>query len=402
MTDPLWQVYSERILSACRPDEGPDDALVIADYFLEKGALRLAATSLDRAWGLSPQDQRVAARRWELLEQLSVLEHGMLFRYVPAGTFLMGSGDGDPDERPVHPVRLNEYWIAETPMSWAMHCDLMGWLPPVHGRPAGVQDRESIFMLARESEIRSQYCGTGTLQAADPQTCAPDEQRQSNGVQSAQGAGEPVSPENPSQPCRFDIIPMVAVAWQEAEAVCKRISGPAVRYGLPSEVQWEKAARGGRIGQPYSWGGKPPDDGNCDFDHFGDFFIRPPKTLPPNGYGLYGMCGGVWEWTADIYDALAYRNLPLESAVTSARRVLRGGSWADCAEAVTVSFRAACRSASWSDGNSPKNRGLREHLCPNIGFRICRSERRPASSVARLASRVLRLASSVGKPETLL
>jgi formylglycine-generating enzyme required for sulfatase activity len=393
MTDPLRQVYSERILGACRPDEGPEDALAIADYFQEQGELRLAATALDRAWGLGPEDQRVTARRRELLEQLSVPEHGLLFRYVPAGTFLMGSGNGDPDERPVHPVRLNDYWIAETPMSWAMYCDLMGWLPPPDGKPPGLQDQESSFALARENEIRCQYCGTGALLSADSQSRAPETQTQFDGVRCAQGGSGGELLESQPEPCRYDVLPIVAVGWQEAEALCERISCRAVRYGLPAEAQWEKAARGGRIGQPYSWGGEPPDNGNCDFGHFGDFCIRLPSTLPPNGYGLYGMCGGVWEWTADIYDALAYRNLPLESPVADARRVLRGGSWADCAEAVTVSFRASRNSASWSDGIRPGIRKLQEHLCPNIGFRICRTERRHASGGMRLASGSMRLVS---------
>ena len=82
---------------------------------------------------------------------------------------------------------------------------------------------------------------------------------------------------------------------------------------------------------------EPPDPDRCDFGRFDDFTVADPRGFPPNGYGLYAMCGGVWEWTADRYDAEAYRNRTIDPRAEE--WVLRGGSWADCASAVTVSFR---------------------------------------------------------------
>src|SRR5207245_2031851 len=111
-------------------------------------------------------------------------------------------------------------------------------------------------------------------------------------------------------------------------------------YGLPSEAEWERAARGGLIGQRYSWGDERPDPSRCDFDHFEEFHLAEPRSLPPNGYGLYGMCGGVSEWTSSPYDALAYHPRRPDGGPNPTNRVLRGGSSADGAEAVTVSFRA--------------------------------------------------------------
>ena len=61
-----------------------------------------AATAYDRAFGLAPNREDIATVRAKLLNQLSVVEHGIHFRYIPAGTFLMGSDEGDPDEQPVH------------------------------------------------------------------------------------------------------------------------------------------------------------------------------------------------------------------------------------------------------------------------------------------------------------
>src|ERR1700689_5152648 len=73
-----------------------------------KGDLRTAATAYDRAYGLDPADAGVESARRNLLDRLSLEELGIKFRYIPAGAFLMGSETGDPDERPVHLVQLDE------------------------------------------------------------------------------------------------------------------------------------------------------------------------------------------------------------------------------------------------------------------------------------------------------
>src|SRR5262249_15431693 len=135
-------------------------------------------------------------------------------------------------------------------------------------------------------------------------------------------------------------------------------------------AQWEKAARGGLIGARYAWGDEPPSAENCDFDGFHACQIRPSKTFAANGYGLYAMSGGVWEWTADWYDSEYYRDAPaIEPRATAAgeEKVLRGGSWADCAEVVTVSFRMSRGSSHWRG-----NEGRGGPTNPNHGFRLCR------------------------------
>ena len=59
-----------------------------------------------------------------------MVEHGVCFRYIPAGVFLMGSDASEPDEGPRHPVCLSAYWLSETTVSWATYCRLMDWEPP--------------------------------------------------------------------------------------------------------------------------------------------------------------------------------------------------------------------------------------------------------------------------------
>src|SRR5262249_37211866 len=136
----------------------------------------------------------------------------------------------------------------------------------------------------------------------------------------------------------YDTKPLVDIDWEDALELPKRISTEEVRYSLPTEAQWEKAARGGLIGARHAWGNEPPGPDRCDFDRFHEFSIRPMRTFPPNGYGLYAMNGCVWEWTRDWYDRASYRDSPTtdpEGPAQGEERVLRGGSWADCAEVVT-------------------------------------------------------------------
>ena len=74
---------------------------------------------------------------------------------------------------------------------------------------------------------------------------------------------------------------MVAVSWQEAEELCSQLSGDEVTYRLPTEAEWEKAARGGLIGATYAWGNKHPDATVCDFGRFDQFSIQPLEAIPP-------------------------------------------------------------------------------------------------------------------------
>ncbi|MBI4613494.1 MAG: SUMF1/EgtB/PvdO family nonheme iron enzyme [Planctomycetes bacterium] len=153
--------------------------------------------------------------------------------------------------------------------------------------------------------------------------------------------------------------------------------GSATREGVgraPLPGAWASSwqecriqARGGLIGRRYPWGDDPPTRETCDFERFDEFSILPARTFPPNAYGLYAMSGSVWEWCADDYDALAYRRYLAPKGDHVREKVIRGGSWADGAEAVTVSFRASLPAGSWRQGCGPPS--------PNVGFRLCRVER---------------------------
>ena len=333
----------DKVLGSGGPDDDPGLARVLADSALEQGDLELAAAALDRAFGLDPDNLGVAESLVIVLDKLAVVELGLKFRHVPAGTFLMGSESGDVDERPVRPVRIAGLWLTDVPVTWADFDRLWGERP------------DASFQDHLQNKIRWRYC---------------DSNRDADG----ESQGE--------HPPAFDVKPLVAVSHEDVERLAAKLSTSEVRYGLPSEAEWERAARGGLIGMPYSWGDDPPDPSRCDFGHFGTFVIRPPRELPPNAYGLYGMCGGVWEWTSDVYDALAYHPRRPPAPAGPRFRVLRGGSFADAAEAVTVSFRMTSEGRDWQ-----RNVAVDNSTTPNIGFRLARWKvKRPAWEGARDSS----------------
>lgn len=311
----------------------------------------------------------------------TIVEHGLSFCRIPAGPFLMGSEDGDPDERPVREVGVGEFWLTATTVSWSDYARLMGWDPPPAGFPpksacAGLKEM-ALFHLGQANKIRLQYCEDKTVRARDWHAHHPD--MRVGGAPAVALFGKPARASDAAY--GYSLKPIVAVSWHEASELCAKLSTPDVTYRLPTEAEWEKAARGGLIGKRYAWGDEPPTPDRCDFNRFDEFSIKPSRTLPPNGYGLYAMCGSVWEWTLDEYDALAYANVPLPRQPTPPtvgrtgggrsdqsvpKRVLRGGSWADCSEACTVSFRMSRGSVHWHDatwGTIP---------APNIGFRVAR------------------------------
>ena len=323
----------------------PADYLVAADAFLLAGNKHLAASALDRAYGLAPDDTGIARQRAAILDELAVTIAGLAFRYVPAGTFAMGSDHGDPDERPVHLRRLDAFWITDAPLSWTSFCAVAGYTAPPEGRSPNhaLIAPAARFIEAERRKLRLQYCADEDKAAADWH----------------QNAANP--------PIGWSRKPMVSVASDDVVAVTNRLASiDGATYALPTEPEWEKAARGGRSGARYAWGDGPPTGKNCDFYRMGDYRLLDPRRFPANGYGLHGMCGGVWELTADRYDALAYlraANGDLTQVTSTGADhpfVIRGGSFTDCAASVTVSFRAS----------RPE---LVDFLgTPNIGLRLVR------------------------------
>jgi sulfatase modifying factor 1 len=124
--------------------------------------------------------------------------------------------------------------------------------------------------------------------------------------------------------------PVVAVSWDDAVAYCEWLSGVAgERFRLPSEAEWEGAARGGAEQKLYPWGDDPPQSRPDYVTHW----IGGPERCArdaPNGYGLYDVCQNVHEWCSDWYQSDYYGASPQRNPrgpESGSRRVSRGGSW---------------------------------------------------------------------------
>ncbi|HQP09372.1 MAG TPA: bifunctional serine/threonine-protein kinase/formylglycine-generating enzyme family protein [Anaerolineaceae bacterium] len=206
---------------------------------------------------------------------------GMKMVYVPAGEFTMGSNDGWDYEKPVHMVYLDAFWIDQTEVTNAKYAQCVA---------DGACDQPS---------------------SSDPYF------------------GKPY----------FDNYPVTYVNWFDAETYCAWVGGQ-----LPTEAQWEKAARG-KEGRTYPWGEEPPDgklanfaDKNTSYDwsdkavNDGYAESAPVGSYPAGAspYGVLDMAGNLWEWVTDWYDAAYYvssPNINPQGPTSGLSRVLRGGSW---------------------------------------------------------------------------
>lgn len=138
--------------------------------------------------------------------------------------------------------------------------------------------------------------------------------------------------------------PVVAVSWLEATNYCEWLRRQTGRpYRLPSEAEWERAARGGVEGKLFPWGNEPPQS-LPDYDRRWKNGPEPVARYTPNAFGLYDICDNVHEWCSDWYQADYYAISPERNPrgpETGTRRASRGGSWRHHIKV----FRCAARSS---------------------------------------------------------
>ena len=229
---------------------------------------------------------------------------GMEFVKIAPGEFMLGCSIGDidcnDDERPIHRVQVGEFYIGRFPVThdeYARFVNATGYpFPVIHKLPL-------VASTGRDTEFR---------ELAAPYVW------DHSGPPSGRG-GHPV----------------VLIRHSDALAYCRwmsRVLDRTVR--LPTEAEWEKAARGGVEGQRHPWGDGEPDATRCNFladpSQKSRRGTRPTGTYPPNAYGLYDIAGNVWEWVSDWYEADYYGAGVSQDPTgpeTGEMRIVRGGSW---------------------------------------------------------------------------
>ncbi len=226
---------------------------------------------------------------------------------ISTGKFKMGSQDGAHDEQPVHTVHLNGFYIDRYEVTVGQYRQF------VNATGAAFPDWEEV---ARYAET--------------------------------------------------DRHPMVNVSWYDAMAYAKWAGKT-----LPTEAQWEYAARGGLEGKAYPWGDETLDVTMANYEDSGIGKTVQVGSYPANGYGLHDMVGNVWEWCIDEYLADFYGTSPSRNPVAGppisilddsfrkvvTRRVVRGGGWDAAVRRLRVAYR---------DGNGPRGK------VDSVGFRCVR------------------------------
>jgi len=260
------------------------------DAFFKSGEFAKAKVPYQKALSLNPGDA-YAKRQIQECERLADIEEkkrqGM--EYIPAGTFMMGSNDGDEDEQPVHKVYVDAFYMDKYEVT---------------------VEQYNTFISATGHRKPSEW----TEQLKKPKH------------------------------------PVFNVSWEDAVAYANWAG-----KRLPTEAEWEYAARAGNTGlsgKPiymYPWGNNlSHDKGNYLGTEDQDQWERtsPVASFGPNGYGLYDMAGNVWEWCLDWYDENYYKTSSERNPMGPyevSQSVLRGGSWRSDPAYLRCAYRGKMR-----------------------------------------------------------
>lgn len=221
-------------------------------------------------------------------------------RYLPSGVFLMGSDRFYPEESPIRRVKVDPFWIDETPVTnrdFARFVESTGYCTLAEMAPCPKDYPDMLPEMARAGSLLFQRTATPVNL---------DDYSQWWEFSFGTDWRHPHGPASDLE-ALWD-HPVVHIAFDDAQAYA-RWAGKS----LPTEAEWEFASRGGLDGADYAWGDELAPGGVCQANYWQGLFpfsnlledgyerTSPVRSYAPNGYGLYDMIGNVWEWTADWY-----------------------------------------------------------------------------------------------------
>lgn len=289
-------------------------------------------------------------------------------RWVEGGSFLMGSSHFYPEERPVRAVQVDSFYIDEHPVTNAQFAAFVA--------ATGYRTLAEIAPDPKDYPgMLPEMARAGSLVFVPPVDPVPHDSYQ-HWWQFRFGARWDKPLGDDSSLDGLASHPVVHVAYVDAEAYCAWAGKE-----LPTEAEWEFAARGGLDAADYAWGNELAPEGRMLANYWQGNFpsenlcsdgwerTSPVGTFPPNGYGLYDMIGNVWEWTADWYGVPVrpHRSCcvissprggseqdsidPSTPGSLFGRKVLKGGSHL-CAENYCKRYRPAARHPQTVDSSA--------------------------------------------------
>ena len=298
------------------------------------GPIHVAQTTTlkAKAYRSGMQDSAIATASYTI-ETPPIPEN---FVFVPGGTFTMGrtTGSGNSDELPTHTVTLNSFYIGKYEVTQSEYSQYM---QPSYSWTSnyGLGDNYPAYYVSWYAILK--YCNLRSM---------------------AEGLTPVYSISGSTNPANWGSVPTSNNSTWNA-AIC---NWNATGYRLPTEAEWEYAARGRTNNPDYLYSGS--NDINAVAWYQGNNSpngSKPVGTKAPNGISTYDMSGNVWEWCWDWYSSSYYSSSPSSNPTgptSGSDRVRRGGSWSSNA----YNCRAADRNHGYPNGSYY-----------GIGFRICRA-----------------------------
>jgi formylglycine-generating enzyme len=284
--------------------------------------------------------------------------------WIPGGTFKMGSDEFQEEAKPIHAVTVRGFWMDATEVTneqFEAFVKATGYVTIAERTPDAKQ-----FPNASPDQLKP-FSAVFTPPVTDTPTRRFDEWWKpvfGANWRHPDGPGSTIAGK--------EKYPVVHISWVDADAYAKWAG-----KRLPTEAEWEFAARGGLDGKKYAWGDEFTPGGKSMANTWQGAFPKqnltqdghrtaaPVGSFPPNGYGLFDMSGNVWEWCSDWYQVGYFKNSPKNDPQGpedsgEKRKVQKGGSFL-CAENYCARYQVGARHS-----------GEIESAADHIGFRCVR------------------------------